>query len=305
MIWLPVVGNYADVDVYASIIAYAELLNRSGKRTRTYIPSAPNYSVPDKLRMPDGENAVWNFDVNDQAVILDISVPEAVNRLVPDKQILEIIDHHPGYEEYWKEQIGDKSTIQKIGAVATIIFERWCRTLGAAEMSPDIAKLLLAAILDNTLNFNANITTERDRKAAKMLAKIANMTVIEFAEWYFSEVSQTIVSDLDRSLSQDCKTINYLPGQPQLRFGQLAIWDAKEIIGRRPEIVKIMSDASQDWVVSVICISERKNYIITSSVEDDNYFIKLLGLTRSGEWLISDRLYLRKEIIGKIQQTGK
>jgi len=36
MIWLPVVGNYADIDVYASIIAYADLLNQRGKPAKTY-----------------------------------------------------------------------------------------------------------------------------------------------------------------------------------------------------------------------------------------------------------------------------
>ena len=41
-------------------------------------------------------------------------------------------------------------------------------------MDKDIAKLLMAAILDNTLNFTANITTERDKNAYKKLELLIN-----------------------------------------------------------------------------------------------------------------------------------
>lgn len=145
MIWLPVVGEYADIDVYASIIAYTELLNQRGKAAKSYIPFAPNLSVPPELRLPEYENTDFNLQPNDKAIILDVSVPEAINRLIPDNQILEIIDHHPGYEDYWHERIGNKAIIEKIGAVATSIFEWWGECWNYNKMSPEIAKLLLGA----------------------------------------------------------------------------------------------------------------------------------------------------------------
>jgi len=301
MIWLPVVGNYVDVDAYASIIAYAELLNQRGKLARTYIPFAPNYSVPAELRMLERENDVWNFNPNDQAIILDISVPEVINRLVPDNQILELIDHHPGYEAYWHSRLGDRAIIERLGAVATSVFEWWGECWDYKKLSPEIAKLLLAAVLDNTLYFNTKNTTERDRKAADMMARIAGTTVAEFAEWYFSETSKAIVGDLKASLVNDCKMVSPSANQSKLAFGQLTIWGAKEIVDRRSEIMDTMSSIGRDWVVSVICISEHKNYIITSSEEYDEFFMNLLGLKKVGEWLVSNRLYLRKEVVGKAQ----
>ena len=213
MIWLPVVGTYADIDVYASIIAYADLLNQRGKTAKTYIPVTPNYSVPDELRLPEWENAIFNLQPNDEAIILDISNPEAIAKFVPDHQILEIIDHHPGYEKYWQTRIGDKAVIEKIGAVATSIFEWWGECWDYDKMSPEIAKLLLGAILDNTLNFNADITTERDHQAASKLAKIAKTTLEDFTNWYFSAVSQTILSDLRNALIKDCKQVTMPAGQ--------------------------------------------------------------------------------------------
>ncbi len=56
MIWLPVVGNYVDIDLYASILAYEDLLNQRNKPAKNYIPKAPNYSVPAALRLPAREH---------------------------------------------------------------------------------------------------------------------------------------------------------------------------------------------------------------------------------------------------------
>lgn len=301
MIWLPIVGNYADIDAYASILAYADLLSQRGKATQAYIPMAPNYSVPKELRLPNQENTTFDFQPDDEAIILDVSIPEAINRLVPDNQILEIIDHHPGYEAYWQERIGNKAIIEKIGAVATSIFEWWGECWDYDKMSPHIAKLLLGAILDNTLNFTANTATERDRLAATKLAEIADTTLADYTTWYFSAVSNAIIADLSQALLNDCKPLKSpLDGTNTLGFGQLTLWTAKDITEQQEQIQKIMNANYTDWIVSVICISEQKNYILTSSASLDSYFTKLLDLKKQNQWLVSDHLYLRKEIIGKV-----
>lgn len=302
MLWLPIVGNYADVDVYASIIAYADLLNQREKPAKTYIPFAPNYSVPDELRLPEWENSTFNFQPGDEAIILDVSVPEAINRFVTDNQILELIDHHPGYEEYWHERLGDRAIIEKIGAVATSIFEWWGECWDYNKMSPEIAKLLLGAILDNTLNFTANTTTDRDHAAAKKLAKIAHTTIEDFTNWYFNAVSKTIIADLKNSLVNDCKTTVSPLDRTPLAFAQLTLWDAKTIIAQTAEITRIMNEQAPSWVVSVICINENRNYLLASSRELADFFTKLLELEPKASWLISSQLYLRKEIIGKMSK---
>lgn len=300
MIWLPVVGNYADIDVYASIIAYADLLNQRGKAAKTYIPSAPNYSVPQDLRLPEWENPTFDLQPEDEAIILDISNPDTIAKFVPDHQILEIIDHHPGYEAYWHERIGNKAIIEKIGAVATSIFEWWGECWDYNKMSPAVAKLLLGAILDNTLNFNADITTERDRQSANKLAQIANTVLEDFTVWYFSAVSQTILADLQNALIKDCKQVILPTNQESFTFAQLTIWDSAKIINQSGQIAKIMNNKSQNWLVNIICIAERQNYLLASSPAIATYFTNLLNLQPKENWLISNQLYLRKEILGKM-----
>lgn len=113
MIWLPIVGDYVEIDAYASILAYTDLLNQRGKPAKSYIPHTPNYSVPDELRIQELENPNFTLKPDDGVIILDVSVPEPINKLVPTSQILELIDHHPGYEEYWHAKIGNKAIIEK------------------------------------------------------------------------------------------------------------------------------------------------------------------------------------------------
>lgn len=300
MIWLPVVGNYVEIDVYASIMAYADLLNQRSKKAQVYIPFEPNYSVPRGLRLVERENASFDFTADDEAIILDISIPEVINKLVPTEQILELIDHHPGYEEYWRERLGDRAIIEKIGAVATSVFEWWGECWDYEKMSPEIAELLLAAILDNTLDFNASITTERDKEAAKKLAEIARTTLDDFEKWYFSETSKAIIGDLRDSLLKDCKIMEFPPDKSEFAFGQLAIWDAKDVTNRREQIAEIMTSKCSDWMVSVLCISERKNYILASSERIAEYFDRLLELSKDKFWWTTDKLYLRKQIIAKM-----
>lgn len=304
MIWLPVVGEYADIDVYASTIAYTDLLNQRGKLAKSYIPlDTPNYSVPNSLRMAKYEGGTYDLRPDDEVIILDISSPEEISKFASDSQILELIDHHPGYEDYWRERLGNKSIIEQIGAVATSIFEWWGECWDYGKMPPEIAKLLLAAILDNTLYFNAAITTERDHAAAEQLAKIIGTTVDEFAKWYFSAVSQTIISDPEKALVMDCKTVDVPELKMRLTFGQLTIWDAKDILPQSSKIADIMRKMNQDWLVNIICLAERRNYLLVSSGAVRQYFSKLLDATTSEHWLVTDRLFLRKEIIAKILQS--
>lgn len=300
MIWLPIVGIYADIDVYASIVAYADLLQQRGKAVRTYIPFAPNYSVPQELRAREWEQTQFDLQPEDEAIILDISIPDIINKMVPTEQILELIDHHPGYEEYWQQRLGERAIIKKIGAVATEVFEWWGECWDYAKMSPQVAKLLLSAILDNTLNFTATITTDHDHRAARKLAEIAGTSVEAFSEWYFAKVSEQILDDPGAAILEDCKMIEIptIPGK--VAFGQLTIWDAKELQKRPDEIAAAMSGRSENWIVNIRCLSENKNYVLLKMQNLETILAKIPELKLAGKWWTTDKVYLRKQLIAKL-----
>lgn len=302
MIILPVVGNYADIDVYASIIAYADLLNQRGKAARTYIPIPPNYSVPDNLRIKEMEGKEFNLQPDDQVIILDLSDPDTIHKFVSDNQILELIDHHPGYEDYWHERLGDRAIIEKIGAVATSIFEWWGECWDYNKMSPEIAKLLLSAILDNTTNFYAEINTERDRTAAEKLSKIIGTSLDDFTKTYFNDIKEQVMKDLSKALLQDIKITKGLPSaNDSFAFGQLTLWDAKDIVKDYQKVIDIMSPKHQYWLTNIISIADNKNYLLSNSDSILEAFKKVLdGNSLDNGTFVTSKVHLRKEILAKL-----
>ena len=96
-------------------------------------------------------------------------------------EILEIIDHH---------RIGSLETSgpvyfrnQPVGCTATIITQMYDEK--GVDIPPQIAGLLLAAILSDTLAFRSPTCTPVDENAAKRLAKIAGVDIEEFSTEMF------------------------------------------------------------------------------------------------------------------------
>ena len=96
-------------------------------------------------------------------------------------EILEIIDHH---------HIGSLETSgpvyfrnQPVGCTATIITQMYDEN--GVDIPPQIAGLLLAAILSDTLAFRSPTCTPVDENTAKRLAKIAGVDIEEFSTEMF------------------------------------------------------------------------------------------------------------------------
>ena len=96
-------------------------------------------------------------------------------------EILEIIDHH---------RIGSLETSgpvyfrnQPVGCTATIITQMYDEN--GVDIPPQIAGLLLAAILSDTLAFRSPTCTPVDENAAKRLANIAGVDIEEFSTEMF------------------------------------------------------------------------------------------------------------------------
>ncbi len=117
-------------------------------------------------------------------------------------EIMEIIDHH---------RIGSLETIspvffrnQPVGCTATIVYQMYQEN--RVEIGPDIAGLLCAAIITDTLMFRSPTCTEEDRKAAETLSAIAGIQIREFAEELFHAGSGLKNKTPEEMLYQDFKT---------------------------------------------------------------------------------------------------
>ena len=295
-------SNYIDIDAYAGIIAYANLLNLKGIPAKAVSTAKLNESITPSLLNLNTVLDEYEKSDSDNFIILDVSNKDYFDNIVSESKIVEIIDHHTGFEEYWKEILKEKSRIEFIGAVATIIVEDYEKENLLDNMSKDIALLLMSAILDNTLNFKAKVTDQRDINAYKKLSRIVG-NIGNFEEKYFLECQKSIEANLEKSIENDTKnekTCDILPDT----FSQLTLWNKDFILNNKENVYKILDKMSPEWMLNIISLEEGKSYIIANNELVKRNIEKLFEKTFKTDIMELDSVWLRKEIIKKARDIN-
>jgi inorganic pyrophosphatase/exopolyphosphatase len=160
-----------DIDRAGCMIAYAEFLTKTGTNAvwgifgvpqrepqfvYTYLKITPPVAA---LYLPEYQNIV----------IVDGSDIRWIPPEIPLENIVEVIDHR-------KQNDAQKFTnamiqIELVGAAATLIVEKYIAH--NLPISYESALFVYAAIISNTINFKADVTTDRDRSAAQWLLDLA------------------------------------------------------------------------------------------------------------------------------------
>ena len=139
-----------------------------------------------------------------QVILVDHNEKSQAVDGIEQAEILEIIDHH---------KIGSLETIQPIyfrnqplGCSSTIIYQMYEEK--GVEVTPQIAGLLLSAILSDTLMFRSPTCTEVDKKVGAQLAKIAGVDYEELALHMFEAGSDFASKTIDEIFYQDFKVFH-------------------------------------------------------------------------------------------------
>lgn len=300
-------SNYLDIDAYACMIAMAELLKMQGKNTIAYSRAICNYSVCQSI-IEKGQiftSLPNNFSVDDaRYIIVDVSDPDYIKDAVPLERVTEVYDHHIGFEEYWTSRIGDGTHIEFIGAAATLIYREWKKNGLQHKMKRSTARLLIAAILDNTLNLTSSNTTQEDREAFAALCERANVNRDVFSAIYFSEVQASVESDLRNALFNDIKTVKDNVVLPT-RVAQISVWNAQSVIGRLHEIRGWFEESAESWMINVIDIKSCCSYFVCDNSYHQKEIEKVFDVHFESGVAKSSVSYLRKEIIKKTIYTNK
>lgn len=146
-------------------------------------------------------------------------------------RIVEILDHHklgnfPTHEpiDFINRVVGSTATI-----VASLYQER------KAILSPNIAGLLLSAIITDTLGLKSPTTTDVDRNMAEYLSGLLNLDVDELAHDIFSHASRITDLSTEKILSLDAK--HYEEGDVAFDVAQIEISSVDELRGRLPDLL--------------------------------------------------------------------
>jgi inorganic pyrophosphatase/exopolyphosphatase len=291
-------SRYLDIDAYAGIIAYAELLQQLGLEAEAVSTATLNQSIPAVVR-EWGAPLTTDYTPSplDTYTLIDISEPEYFEEFVDLDRIDEIIDHHPGMENYWQERIGDAALIEQVGAACTQVYELWEEAGLGDQISETSARLLMCGILDNTLNFGAAITTERDHDAYAALAQYANLPD-DWPQQYFSACQHDSMQDVAQSVLDNSKVITFKTFTRPVGIGQLALWDPTDAVQQSFDTFKqAVTTLKPDWFMNIIGIDDNKSYFVTDAPEVQKWLEDLLDVHFNENIAIADRTWLRKEIM--------
>jgi inorganic pyrophosphatase/exopolyphosphatase len=294
----------ADIDILACSIAYNELqkLLNPAIDSVALIPYGFTESVTKTILTWALEYSTEIPAEESEFVIVDISNPDYLPEFVKLDKVVTVIDHHSGFESYWKEKLGENSTINLIGACATLIWEEWKKAGKAGEISQTSAALLQTAILSNTLNFEASVTSDRDRNSYAQLQRHSNLPS-DWVNTYFTEQQESITKDIESAVIKDTYPKKFENLNMEIYIAQLELWDGKIMQRNLEKIARaIKTKSNRNWFFTSPVISEGKTYIMTENRQIQQLLQKALSIKFGYNLAVTNRLWLRKEIIKLIDE---
>lgn len=156
---------------------------------------------------------------------------------IESAEILEIIDHH---------RLGSLETMapvffrnQPVGCTATIMYQIYQEK--GLDIPPNIAGLLCAAIISDTLMFRSPTCTSVDRNAAERLAEIAGITCEEFAVEMFAAGSKLKGKSPEEIFYQDFKKFEL--NKANFGVGQITSMNPEELVEIKERLLPYMEKA--------------------------------------------------------------
>lgn len=290
--------RYIDIDGLACVIAYREIPE---EEPIAVIAGPMNNSVTAKIRTWDlnFQKSIPSGDYD--FVVTDTSEKDSFPYFVKPEEVVEIYDHHFGFEKFWREKLGEKAKIEPVGACATLIWEEFKKRKEGGVISAIAANLLYTAIVSNTLNFQASVTTERDKKAFEELKQFTSLPP-DWIKEYYRDLESDINRDPSAALSNDTK-IQTVKGQA-CAVGEIGLWRSKEFIeSHQNQIEAVLNGLNAScWFLTSSSISEGKNYIYTKNQSIKNLLSSVIPIEFGSKDIgVTQKLWLRKEILKKIQ----
>ena len=227
-----------DTDSVTAAIAYAELLKAQGTEAIPVMQGAIN---------PETETVLRRFNVAAPEIMTDAAgktialVDHSDLKQAPDNlsadNIVAIVDHH---------KIGDVTTnspifccVKPVGCTGTVLKQLY--DADGIAIQPQIAGLMMSAILSDTVNFKSPTCTEEDKKAVADLKTIA---AVEDTDALFMEMLKA-KSAIDGIPAMDLLNRDYKDFDMKGKVvgcGQLELATIEQAASHRDDLYKAMQE---------------------------------------------------------------
>ncbi|WP_311564265.1 putative manganese-dependent inorganic diphosphatase [Peptoniphilus duerdenii] len=158
--------------------------------------------------------------------------------------VLEIIDHHRVQSVPTNEPIYFRN--EPVGSTATIVSKIYLERL--VNMPKEIAGILMAGIISDTLFFKSPTTTETDKKILKILEEISGIDSKEFAKEMFKAGTSLKGKTVEEILNIDQKKFN-ISGYDFL-ISQVFTMDDEFMDELKEDISRIMKSTVEEKNIS-------------------------------------------------------
>lgn len=225
-----------DCDSVCSAIALASLFNKLGKDATPVLQGEPNPEAKFLLEQAAfAEPEIRTSVAGEEIFIVDYSDWNQGTADMKEAKILGIVDHH---------KLGDITTaeplecwIWPVGCSATIVYNMY----KFHSQTPDaaIAKMMMGAIISDTVNFQGPTTTDIDKVAVKELAEIAGVAdVAAFAKEQFDAKSDIKHVPAAELILRDQKVFE-MAGD-KLAIGQLELTSLETAFSKKTDMLAEM-----------------------------------------------------------------
>ena len=267
-----------DTDATGSAIIWAWYLNEhTGTPATPYVLGQLNSEtefVLSHFGLPT-PTILESVEAGDDVVIVDTNNPQELFSNITETTIHSIIDHHKlvgGIETPAPINI----TMRPLASTASVIYD----LINEHVSFPDnIAGMILACILSDTLEFRSPTTTPHDKEIAETLANQLGITISEFAAAMFAAKSDISRFSDEGLVKLDSK--KFAVGETNLRVSVVETTDPASVLTRKEGIVTaiesiISTEADIDDVLffiidilkeeaTALTYNERTQQIISSS----------------------------------------
>jgi len=244
-----------DLDAVVSAIAVAEFRKMRGDQ---YNPTAviadpinpETEFVFNKFgQIPPGLITATDIKPEDKIVLVDHNETDQRLDGLPQDQIITIVDHHK-FNLNLNHPI--KITAMPIGSTSTIVYLKFVQ-YGLA-IPANLAKLMLCAVLSDTVGLKSGTTTDKDRQAVEGLAKTAGISDIEALTLEIFKAKSNISSlTPEQIVKNDYKVFEFAK---KTFIGQIETVEQEEIINnRKAELLAAMEQVKAAEKVDLLFLA--------------------------------------------------
>lgn len=203
-----------------------------------------------------------------------VEAPRLIKSL--DKEEVILVDHNefqqsaPGIEETTILMVVDHHRIanfetagplyyraEPVGCTATILRKMYKES--DVKIKPEIAGLMLSAIISDTLLFKSPTCTDEDVKAAEALAEIANIDLQSYGLEMLKAGASTKDKTAEELLNIDAKS--FAMGEHEVRVAQVNTVDIDEVLARQDELEQAINaeTAQEGYALFVLVVTDILN----------------------------------------------